>query len=209
MPPTLWLASTSARRRALLRAAGLRARGLRVRVDERPRRGEAPEAYVERLALAKALAAAALLPARAAACVLAADTVVALDRRLLGKPRDRAHARRMLGALSGRVHDVWTGLCLWRGPAGSTHTAVERTRVQFRELAEPWIAWYLASGEGADKAGAYGIQGRGALLCKAIQGSWSNVVGLPLERLPELFRAAGLDLLAYLRPRPLRKPRPR
>ena len=159
-------------------------------VDERSLPGEAPDALCERLARLKAEAGA--LDAGEDVLVLAADTIVVIDGRVLGKPADRAEARAMLSLLQGREHQVMTGLALrWRG---RTLSGVERTMVRFRPLTEAEVAAYAAAGEGDDKAGAYAIQGKGALLVSAIEGDYFNVVGLPLCRLGRMLHAFGVEM---------------
>ena len=125
--------------------------------------------------------------------VIAADTVVCLDDEILGKPADEADARRMLRALSGRDHRVFTGVTAARG--GTVLSAFEETAVHFRPLDEREIDAYIATGEPMDKAGAYGIQGRAALFVRAIEGDYFNVVGLPLCRLGEILKKLGVDLI--------------
>ncbi|WP_028240265.1 Maf family protein [Stutzerimonas azotifigens] len=184
---TLYLASASPRRAELLSQIGV-AFSVRVSpVDETPLPGEAPDAYVERLARAKALR---VLHTReaAGACVLGSDTAVVLDGRILGKPRDQADARSMLGALSGRAHEVMTAVAI--ADADRCLSKVVTTRVWFRPLGAGEIDAYWATGEPADKAGAYGIQGLGAVFVERIEGSYSAVVGLPLcetSQMLELF----------------------
>jgi septum formation protein len=160
--------------------------------------GESPEDHVRRLAGAKAEWGRRRDPD---ALVLAADTAVVLDSsagpELLGKPAGREEARRMLRRLSGREHRVLTGLAL-RGPGGASAEDVRSTRVRFARLDEATIEWYVRTGEPLDKAGAYGLQGCAAVLIEEIRGSWSNVVGLPLDALPALFARAGYDLLGAL-----------
>jgi septum formation protein len=126
---------------------------------------------------------------------MAADTAVVLEELVLGKPADNTEAAGMLFRLSGRVHQVVTGVFLLRTDDGRSARAVESTGVRFRTLSRPLIDWYVSTGEPLDKAGAYGIQGRGVLLTAGVEGSWTNVVGLPLERLPGLFSQIGFDLL--------------
>lgn len=158
-----------------------------VDIDESPRTGEAPEPYVLRLARAKARAASA----KDGEIVLAADTIVALDGDLLGKPRNGLDARLMLERLSGREHEVLTGVAV----VGADLAAeVERTRVRFAELSAAEIEWYVASGEPLDKAGAYAVQGLGALFVTRLEGNYSNVVGLPLPLTYRLLAEAGLSL---------------
>jgi septum formation protein len=191
------LASASPRRLELLQRLGLAVIAVPSDVNEHdPPSALTPMQHVLRLAEAKARAVAGRLRGRERpAVVLGADTAVVLHGRLLGKPRDPVHAAELLRRLSGRSHTVLTAVFVVRTDDGRQARAVEATRVRFRDYDEATVRWYVRSGEPMDKAGAYGIQGRGALLARRIEGSWSNVVGLPLERLPELFRAVGLDLL--------------
>jgi septum formation protein len=140
--------------------------------------------YVERLAVAKAAAV-----ARHGELVIAADTTVEVDGAILGKPLDGVDAARMLRLLSGRVHRVHTGVAV------GGRSVVVTTEVRFAELSEADIAWYVGTGEPVDKAGAYAIQGAGGAFVAGIDGSASNVVGLPLVELIELLRVAGLDPL--------------
>ena len=177
------LASQSPRRIELLREAGYEFFVCPANIDETPLPGEDPFKLVERLARAKC-AAVASEHAAAGEAVLAADTIVALGGELLGKPADAADARRMLHELSGRTHQVATGVCIMRGPGDATPLSfVEVTDVEFYELSDAEIRDYVASGEPRDKAGAYGIQGeRGRLLVRGIRGDFYNVVGLPIAR---------------------------
>jgi septum formation protein len=191
--PTIVLASASPRRAQLLRAVGLDPDVRPSGVDEPSIAGESPADGVARLAASKANDVARTLARRDDVVVLAADTAVVVDGVALGKPRDDGDARAMLRSLSGREHSVWTGVHVIATGTDRTATAVEETRVRFRTLDDAWVRWYVATGEPRDKAGAYGIQGRGAWLTTAIAGSWSNVVGLPLERLPDLFLEVGYD----------------
>ncbi|HJQ96685.1 MAG TPA: nucleoside triphosphate pyrophosphatase [Candidatus Polarisedimenticolaceae bacterium] len=192
MPP-LVLASASPRRRALLSALGLAFELVIPDVDESVLPGETARAHVERLAAAKTRAASSLVAARAA-LVLAADTTVTLDGTILGKPQDAAEALAMIERLSGRCHDVLTACRLLRTDDGRQASATVRSAVRFRPWDEALARWYVATGEPMDKAGAYALQGRGVLLTDGIEGSWSNVVGLPLEALPALFAEVGDDL---------------
>jgi septum formation protein len=182
----LILASASPRRAELLAAAGVGFDIDPVGVDERRLDGESPAAYVERVARLKAAAGAARHRGRV---VVGADTAVVVDDEVLGKPADEADARRMLQRLSGRRHEVMTGVAVARN--GELATRVERTSVWFRELGDEEIDGYVASGEPLDKAGAYAIQGRAAGFVRQISGSYSNVVGLPLAALADLLEAAG------------------
>ena len=172
------LASASPRRRELLAAAGLDVEVVPVDVDERPVAAEPPAAYVERVARLKATAGAARHPQRV---VVGADTAVVIDGDVLGKPRDAADAGSMLRRLSGRVHDVITGVAV--ASAGRVESFVERTRVTMAPLSAGDIEAYVATGEPFDKAGAYAIQGGASRFITGCEGSYSNVVGLPMERL--------------------------
>jgi septum formation protein len=200
--PPLLLASASPRRQELLRTLGITAIIEATEIDEDIRPGETPDAAVRRLAESKGLVAHRRNPE---ALVLAADTVVVLDgsdgARPFGKPRDVTEAAAMLQELSGREHRVLTGIAL-HSPGGAVVTDVAETRVKFAPLSPGVVDWYLRTGEALDKAGAYGVQGAAALFIDRIEGSWTNVVGLPLERLPALFTAAGFDLTAFLGPQP-------
>jgi septum formation protein len=159
-----------------------------VEVDERQLTGERPEQYVDRLARQKAAAAAARFPDDV---VLAADTAVVLGGEVLGKPADAAAAAMMLRRLSGRAHDVFTGVALaW---PGGIVAEVDRTRVWMNALSDEDIAAYVATGEPFDKAGAYGIQGWAARFIPRIEGSYSNVVGLPVATVLQLLTRAGMS----------------
>lgn len=171
----LVLASASPRRAELLTAAGFAFTVAHADIDETPRPGEAPAAYVQRLAVGKAQAVAARQPE---ALVLGADTTVVVDGDILAKPADAADAAAMLRRLAGRAHEVLTGVAL-AGPA-ATRVALGTTRVWFAPMTEADIATYVATGEPMDKAGAYGIQGWAARFVTRIEGSYSNVVGLPV-----------------------------
>ena len=176
------LASGSPRRRELLGQMGIEDfEVLPAQGEETAPEGLAPDALVARLALQKAREVAALRPE---ATVIGADTVVALDGRVLGKPSDEGEAREMLSALSGRRHQVYTGMAVLSGGQAFTH--VECTQVEFRPLTAEEIAAYVATGESMDKAGAYGIQGRACVFIRGIQGDYYNVVGLPVCALHEL-----------------------
>lgn len=184
----LVLASASPRRAELLRLLGLQFSVRPASVDETPRAGEAPGDLAERLARAKAVALPE--PPRPGA-VLAADTVVAIDSTILGKPDGVEDARRMLRLLAGRVHEVTTAFALRAAPEESLVSERAVSRVRFAPMSEEEIAWYAATGEGDDKAGAYALQGIGALFVVAIEGSYTNVIGLPLERLYPHLRRLG------------------
>lgn len=185
------LASNSPRRRELLAQIGIRDfQILSPDVDETVEPGLSPARMVETLSLRKAQAAAGR--AGAEDLILAADTVVALDGRVLGKPRDQEDAFAMLSALSGREHRVYTGVTVLRG--GQAATEHEETAVAFRALSPEEIRDYIATGEPMDKAGAYGIQGVGALLVQGIRGDYCNVVGLPVFRLGRMLSGFGVKL---------------
>ena len=181
---TIVLASRSPRRAELLAAAGISFDVLAADIDETPHANEAPAAYVERLAIEKARAVLALLNGQPEGLsprnvlVLGADTTVVIDGLILGKPEDDAQATDMLRRLRGRVHDVFTGVAVV-GESG-VRSAVERTRVWFDAMTDEDISWYVASGEPADRAGAYAIQGLASRFIPRIEGSYTNVVGLPV-----------------------------
>ena len=183
----LILASASPRRVDLLREAGYAFDVVPADVDESEEAGEPPRAYVLRVAALKAGVVAAAHPA---AVVLAADTTVVVDGQMLAKPADDDDARRMLGLLSGRTHEVLTGVVVLR--AGRQSSAIVGTRVRFRPMKAEDIGWYVASGEPRDKAGAYGVQGLAARFVEAIDGPYSNVVGLPVAAVRDLLGAEGV-----------------
>lgn len=187
--PELVLASGSPRRREILERLGFRFAVRPTEVDETPRDGETPQEYVLRLARAKARTA-----ARPGELVLAADTIVVEGDELLGKPADEDEARRMLVRLSGREHQVHTGVALADLDRSLQLAVVESTGVRFAEVSEEEIDWYVATGEPLDKAGAYGVQGYGALFVEAVHGSYSSVVGLPIATTYRLLRRAGYRL---------------
>ncbi len=183
------LASESPRRRELLAAVGVPFRVVPSGVDEIPRPGESPSRFVRRAALDKGEAVANLYPS---SFVLSADTIVVADGRILGKPRDRAEARRMLSRLAGREHRVYTAICLLCRERGHRDLGTEVTRVRFRPLTGAEIAAYARTGECDDKAGAYAAQGAGMLLIDRVAGSFSNVVGLPMTRVLAMLARARL-----------------
>lgn len=187
------LASTSPRRRALLEQIGLGGFKLSApQVDEEIDRDMPPGAQVEALSLRKARAVGA--KADPDDVIIAADTVVSLEGEVLGKPHSEMDAFKMLSALSGNRHQVYTGMTVLQGER--TVTEHEMTTVSFREL-EPEEIWaYIATGEPMDKAGAYGIQGVGALLVDRIEGDYYNVMGLPVYRLGRVLAGFGIDVLA-------------
>jgi septum formation protein len=178
----LVLASASPRRRELLRRLQVAVEVRPAAVDETPRPGESAGELVVRLAEAKVRAVAT----DADAVVVGADTVVSLDGAVFGKPLDADDAARMLRALSGRTHEVVTGMAVWRGPARPLSVEVVTSRVTFVELSEADVVWYLATGEPFDKAGAYGHQGAAGRFVASIEGSQTSVTGLPLATLARL-----------------------
>ena len=187
----LWLASASLRRRELLTQVGVPFRVEPSRAEEVRRPGEDAASFVTRAASDKAAEVSLRLAAAGEGFVLGADTVVVRGDDVLGKPRDDAHALEMLRALSGETHRVITGVSLWAGGSerARTHTT---THVVFRALDEDELGRYVALGEGRDKAGAYAVQGVAAGFVRGVEGSYSNVVGLPLAETLELMREAGL-----------------
>jgi len=185
----LVLVSASPRRADLLRQAGLVFTVRPSRVDETPLPGELPGDLAERLARLKAVA---LSPAGLPSLAIAADTVVAIRGEVLGKPSDLRDARRMLGLLSGRTHEVITAVALRTLPEEAISCERSLSRVSFAPMSAEEIDWYAGTGEGMDKAGAYALQGLGALFILSIEGSYTNVIGLPLERLYPHLRRHGL-----------------
>jgi septum formation protein len=186
MAPRLILASSSPRRARILESLGLKFEVRPADVDETVLPGETPTAAVRRLARWKAL-----VPNRTANdCVIAADTVVVLGARILGKPKNRAEARSMLRSLSGRAHTVVTGVAVrW---AAKMATVVDLTEVRFRRMDETEIARYVRTGEPLDKAGAYHTEGGGAAFIESIHGSPSNVAGLSVTTARRLLKRAGI-----------------
>jgi len=178
-PPALVLASASPRRRELLAQVGLKAHVVPADVDESVFPGEAPDAHVIRLSKDKALAVAERTEV-SGRFFIGSDTVVVCDGIILGKPADAREAATMLRSLSGRDHAVVSGYAVHDRANGRTVSGAVTTRVWFKELTDSEIAGYIASGEPFDKAGAYAIQGLGAFMVPRIEGSYPNVVGLPL-----------------------------
>ncbi len=187
----LVLASGSPRRRELLAQLGLEVIVVAPDVDESVLPGEAAAAHAQRVAGLKAGAVASRFPAMP---TLAADTIVVIDERILGKPRDRGDAERMLASLFGRIHSVVTGVAVAMDGRLAGH--VEQADVTFVPNGDDLLRWYLDSGEWEGKAGAYAAQGKGALLIEAVRGNFQAVVGLPLAPLPSLFARVGLALHA-------------
>lgn len=186
----LYLASRSPRRLELLSQIGVHPEMIVTDVDESVLPGETPEDYVRRLAVAKAQAAHEGLARKAP--VIGSDTAVVIDDRILGKPLDRQHAVEMLTGLAGRTHRVLTGVALINA---GVHYRLSESRVCFRQISEEEAGVYWDTGEPADKAGGYGIQGLGAVFVASLEGSYSGVMGLPLFETSELLAKAGIQLL--------------
>ncbi|MGA7104389.1 MAG: Maf family protein [Candidatus Deferrimicrobiaceae bacterium] len=187
--PRLILASSSPRRRELMRAVGVTYRVVPSRVEEVPLPGEPPWRFVRRAAREKGEEVAGRFPD---SFVLSADTIVVISGKILGKPKDPEDGARMLRELAGREHRVQTAVCLLRLENGYRDEACVTTRVWFRKLTRQEIAAYLRTGETSDKAGAYAAQGTGNLLIDRIVGSYTNVVGLPMTRVVEMLLRAKL-----------------
>jgi septum formation protein len=186
------LASASPRRRELLGSIGLDFEVIPSHVPEVREEGEAPEEYVARLSRDKA---AAIAREHSTRWVIAADTTVLLGEQLLEKPADAADAMRMLGTIAGRTHIVYTGVTLQNLEREYRDTRVAESEVRMLPLSDGDVEWYVATGEPLDKAGAYAVQGVGAMFIDSIHGSYTNVVGLPLATLFQMLRKAGVDPL--------------
>jgi septum formation protein len=186
------LASSSPRRRELLASIGLTFDVIPSHVPEVRDEQESPEEYVARLSREKAHAVASMYPDE---WVIAADTTVLLGEELLEKPADEGDARRMLATIAGRTHIVYTGVTLQNVSAGWCETRLAESEVRMLPLSSEDIAWYVKTGEPLDKAGAYAVQGIGAMFIDSIHGSYTNVVGLPLATLFQMLRKAGIDPL--------------
>jgi septum formation protein len=192
----LILASSSPRRAAYLKDLSIDFRKVVPNVDETRHRNESPRAYVRRVALDKA---SAVAERRKRDWVVGADTTVVIDNKVLGKPRDPSEARKMLRTLSGRSHRVMSGIALVHADDAVARSAVSTTRVFIRSLSRGEIDWYVGTGESLDKAGAYGAQGQGGLLISRIEGSFSNVVGFPLEKFYELLTTCNIRDAVFTR----------
>lgn len=190
----IYLASSSPRRRELLNQIGLPYKVLSLDVDENLPPGLSPAEQVTTLAWRKAEAAARQVES---GVVIAADTVVALGDKVLGKPDDESGSLAMLKQLQGKTHQVYTGLTLWRLPDGPVLTDFECTGVHLRRIGREELERYVKTGEPADKAGAYGIQGRAAVFVSGIEGCYFNVVGLPLFKLAQMLKELGLEITGY------------
>jgi septum formation protein len=187
----LVLASASPRRRELLARAGIAFEVMPAEIDERALPDEAPHALAERLAREKALAVAGRLGPAPRRLVLGSDTIVVLAGEVLGKPRDAEHAEALLGRLLGRSHDVVTGVAVVDSEGLAPRSLTVTSRVTMHAAGADEIRRYVATGEPLDKAGAYALQGEGRRFVAAVEGSESNVIGLPLEETLALLRAAG------------------
>jgi septum formation protein len=192
--PLIYLASASPRRSALLTQIGIAHQVRPVDVDERPRTGEQPQDYVQRVALLKAQTLQRQLGAAERLPVLGSDTAVVLDSEILGKPSDENDCARMLRLLSGRTHQVFTAVALCGAEGCVSKLSV--SDVTFRTLSSEEISAYWRSGEPADKAGGYAVQGHAAVFIERISGSYSGIMGLPLYETAQLLASAGLMLTA-------------
>ncbi|MGH8481232.1 MAG: Maf family protein [Nevskiaceae bacterium] len=190
MAPQIYLASRSPRRQELLRQVGVRFEIVPADVTEQPRPGQSPADYAAAMALAKARAGHSAVREPQPLPVLGADTDVVVDGAILGKPRGRDEALAMLARLAGRTHEVFSSVAVVLG--ARAEAALSVTRVSFGAITPEQAAAYWDSGEPADKAGAYAIQGRGAQFVREIHGSYSGVVGLPLYETLELLRRFGV-----------------
>jgi len=178
------LASESPRRREILKSVGLKFKIVPAHVNEDYLAGESPREHVQRLSYNKAMAVATLYPK---AWVLGADTIVVINGNILGKPKDKAQAKKMLKQLSGREHKVFTGFTIANIAGKAFSTKVVQSAVRFKTISPEELDWYIACDEPYDKAGGYAIQGKGAYFIQSIRGSYTNVIGLPLcEVLEEL-----------------------
>ncbi|HJZ69923.1 MAG TPA: Maf family protein [Blastocatellia bacterium] len=190
--PTLILASASPRRAELLKQIGVDFELAPSQIAELPHPDEAPADYITRIARAKVIAVARK---RDAGLIIGADTVVVLDGRLMGKPENEEQAKQMLRQLSGKWHAVMTGVALYDAASRREVADYDKTLVKFARLSEREIDWYVGTGEPMDKAGAYGIQGLGALLVDEIAGNYYNVVGLPIPLVYRLARRLGYSFV--------------
>jgi septum formation protein len=186
------LASSSPRRADLLKTIGVNFELSPSNIHERPHQDEAPADYIIRLARAKVIDAARK---RDSGLVIGADTIVVLDGRILGKPRDDEDAERMLKQLSGRWHAVMTGVALYDAATRREVADYDKTLVRFAQLTDKEIDWYIKTGEPMDKAGSYAIQERGAMFVEEIAGNYHNVVGLPLTLLYRLSKRMGYSFI--------------
>lgn len=195
MTQRIYLASRSPRRAELLQQIGIAFEVLPSDIDESVREHESPADYVIRLAREKAVTCLGNLQMQQAAMlpILAADTTVSIDDIILGKPESDAEARAMLQRMSGRRHEVHTGIAV--ATEAGVQTAISTTHVEMKALTDAEITAYIATGEPADKAGAYGIQGLAGIFIKHIEGSYTGVMGLPIYETAMLLKHAGVDVL--------------
>lgn len=191
----LILASQSPRRRALLDMLGIPFEVVTAGIDETMDPSLPPEENAARVCRAKARAVGRTHPGR---LILAADTIVVVEGRILGKPHSPQEAKAMLQTLSGRRHTVMTGFCLWQDGAADTH--VEQTHLRFKPLSDAEIDAYIGTGSPMDKAGAYGIQDQAAVFVEALEGDYYNVMGLPLCALTKCLRRRGIPVLGTVEP---------
>jgi septum formation protein len=191
---SLVLASASPRRRDLLSRLEVPFVTLPAEIAERPRPGEAPREMAERLAREKAQAVVAQLGPTPRRVVLGSDTIVVLGEEVLGKPRDPEHAFALLRKLTGRTHLVMTGVAVVETDTGRARSRVVQSRVTLREAEDAELREYVATGESLDKAGAYALQGEGRRFIAGLEGSETNVIGLPLEETREMLADAGVEI---------------
>jgi septum formation protein len=189
--PRLILASSSPRRITLLRELGIDFSAVAPDVDEEVKAGEPPRKAAVRLALEKATTVSKDYPLSA---VIGADTLVLLKEEILGKPGDEQEAQKMLERLGGKEHTVITGVALVRDGGRFHLTGAAKTKVTMKPLTQEEIAWYIQTGEPMDKAGAYALQGKGAIFIERIRGCYTNVIGLPLPTLGKMLKKAGIEL---------------
>jgi septum formation protein len=182
-PRPLVLATASEARRALVRGAGLEFATQEVGIDESPLPGEGVAEYVERLAVAKAEAA---LPPSLDAVIVAVDTAIGVDGRIIGKPADADHANRIIRELSGRTHEVLSAIAVRDVARARVSSRAVRTEVEFIALSNEAVEWYVGTGEWRGRAGAYAIQGKGAALVASVRGCFTNVIGISLPALFEM-----------------------
>jgi septum formation protein len=191
--PRIILASSSPRRELLLKSLGIKFSVLPNRVDERKVKFAEPKAYVKTLAMLKASDVSSRVKK---GIVIGADTVVVIGKEILNKPKDTADARRMLRLLSGRTHRVVTGVCVINNYTNTRKVISVSTKVRFKKLSERTITWYIRTKEPMDKAGAYAIQGKGAILIERIFGDYNGIVGLPLDALSKILNRMGVPCKA-------------
>ncbi len=188
--PKIVLASSSPRRKALLKSLGVGFSVLPSKFDERKVKAIEPKAYAKKLATLKASEVSSRVKK---GIIIGADTVVVVGKEILNKPKDAKDARRMLKLLSGKTHRVITGMCVINNYDNTIKTVAVSSKVRFKKLGEKTIDWYIDSKEPLDKAGAYAIQGKGAILIEGISGDYNNIVGLPLAVLSKILMQMGVQ----------------